>query len=191
MLAPDSYPHVTCGCAVRGQRAGRRLGLAAAKFHRRHDRRPGLIVASAGRDFGPRLRAACSPPGSPGIAAPWASLANPAAPPSPARYHRSAVTQYCSITVFTADIGGRVRRPGHRPRDVRFVRRMRAPARVPRLPSRRPTSDSTVQVPRTSSRPRARATAAIRAWMVLCNRRIEPWCQRSPLPDLCGNQPAT
>ena len=24
MLAPDSYPHVTCGCTVRGQRAGRR-----------------------------------------------------------------------------------------------------------------------------------------------------------------------
>lgn len=26
---------------------------------------------------------------------------------------------------------------------------------------------------------------------VLCNRRIEPWCLRSPLPDLRGNQPAT
>ena len=104
------------------------LDLSAAKLYRRHDRRPDLVVASAGRDFGPRLTGCLFPPGSPGITAPWAGLPSP--PPSLARYHRSAVTQYYRIH-------GRHRRAcaqagGHGPRDVRFVRRMRGPARVPR-----------------------------------------------------------
>ena len=73
------------------------LGLSAAKLHSRHDRWPDLIVASAGRGFGPRLTGCLFPPGSPGIAAPWASLPSPAASPSLARRHRSAVTQYYSI----------------------------------------------------------------------------------------------
>jgi hypothetical protein len=111
------------------------LDLSAAKLHRRHDRRLDLIVASAGRDFGPRLTGCLFPPGSPGITVPWASL------PSPGRASvvgtvsplcRNAVLPYSRQT----SAGVRASR-GHGPRDVRFVRRMRGPARVPRLPSRR------------------------------------------------------
>ena len=36
---------------------------SAAKLHRRHDRRPDLVVASAGRDFGPPPDGLLFPPG--------------------------------------------------------------------------------------------------------------------------------
>ena len=111
------------------------LGLSAAKLHSRYDRWPDLIVASAR----PWLR---SPPdGLPvPVWLPWhrGAVGKPAesgrvsvagtVPP----LCRNAVLQYSRQTSAK-----RVRRPGHRPRDVRFVRRMRGPARVRRLPSRR------------------------------------------------------
>ena len=175
MPAPDSYPHVTCGCPVRGQRAGRRRGddngTEARHIDRGRVRPPGELPVMPGARAG-------GDPGRLGLGDGRVVLTAPAGKCPFTLWSTTRLSSSRSSRSMAASVPSSRERPPTRSGSAGKMSALSAPSRPGCAPirTRRPTPGFDGSGSVDQPWPRARATAAVQAWMVLCTRRMEPWC---------------